>query len=110
MEVTSLSGHESHREKFRFRACFQIKFFPHHRQGFGIVSSFFFRREPATESPTKRRRSSFMAMEDLHRRRIDEREILGLIQEKNRNVSPNVVNKKRDKVLKKEGEKQGKRR
>lgn len=33
-------------------------------------------------SPTKRRRSSFMAMEDLHRRRIDEREILGLIQEK----------------------------
>lgn len=49
-------------------------------------------------------------MEDLHRRRIDEREILGLIQEKNRNVSPNVVNKKRDKVLKKEGEKQGKRR
>lgn len=110
MEVTSLSGHESHREKFRFRACFQIKFFPHHRQGFGIVSSFFFRREPATESPTKRRRSSFMAMEDLHRRRIDEREILGLIQEKNRNVSPNVVNKKRDKVFKKEGEKQGKRR
>lgn len=44
-----------------------------------------------------------MAMEDLHRRRIDEREILGLIQEKKRNVSPNVVNKKRDKVFKKRG-------
>ena len=47
-----------------------------------IVSSFFFRFEPATENSTKGRHSSFMVREDLHRQKIDKCEFLVYVVEK----------------------------
>lgn len=47
-----------------------------------IVSSFFFRFEPATENSTKGRHSSFMVREDLHRQKIDKCEFLVYVVDK----------------------------